>query len=142
MRLRTTLSSLLVCSSLVKQEALKCEPWFCQIKGRKTLMVAKKNPALWFIAQLLFLLQTLEVCKENVSLQMFLEKTAAEAKLWHTLLNELSRALMNTWWEGLIPVFCQRRSRNHFLLWQKGFLTFLTKNWKDFKLCRGSGRVE
>lgn len=142
MWLRTTLSSLLVCSSLVKQEALKCEPWFCQIKGRKTLMVAKKNPALQFIAQLLFLLQILEVCKENVSLQMFLEKTAAEAKLWHILLNELSRALMNTWWEGLIPVFCQRRSRNHFLLWQKGFLTFLTKNWKDFKLCRGSGQVE
>jgi len=44
-------------------------------------MVAKKNPALRFIAQLLFLLQILEVCKENVSLQMFLEKTAAEAKL-------------------------------------------------------------
>lgn len=83
--------------------------------------------------------QTLKVRKENVSLRLFLEKTAAEAKLWPTLLNELSRALMNTWWEGLIPVFCQRRSRNHFLLWQKGFLTFLTKNWKDFKLCRGSG---
>lgn len=41
----------------------------------------KKNPTLQCLSQFLFLSQTVSLCREHLSLQMFLEKIAVEAKL-------------------------------------------------------------
>lgn len=107
-----------------------------QVDGLKRFPLAKAYQ------KLLFLPKAVGVHTKHLSLQMFLGKTAADFKCWHTLLNGFNRALMNTWWVGLISIFCQKGSRNHFLLRPKGFLAFMMKNWKDFKLCRDSSRAE
>lgn len=44
-------------------------------------MVTKKSPTFHCISQIIFLPQTVRVCREHIFLQVFLEKTAAEAKL-------------------------------------------------------------